>query len=94
MVKAFHFLIPAITQTKISKFQGTKSGSGAESMDVKPLLEKPVYDSLHEEMKACTQILVDSEMQNGSFSVLNFAMDYLDLHLFFEKLDLSGDSFK
>ena len=63
-------------------------------MDVKPLLEKPVYYRLHEELKACTQFLVDSETQNGSFRVLNFALDYLDLHLFFEKLDLSGDSFE
>ena len=43
--------------------------------------------SLREELEACKHSLTDTEMENGSYRVLNFVKSSLDISLLNDRLD-------
>ena len=73
---------------------GTKTGSGAQIVDVTQLMGEVDDKNLKMEPQTCKHFLVDSEMESGRHRVYKFAMDASDPKYLLEKLDVVFDSLK
>ena len=73
---------------------GTKIGFGASNIDVADIVGDVDDQSLREELQSCRHFLVNSEIQKGRHSVLNFAVNNLTAQVIEEKLDRVLDKLK
>ena len=69
-------------------------GFGASNIDVEDIVGDVDDQSLREELQSCRHFLVDSEIQKGSHSVFNFAVNKLTSQVIEEKLDRVLDKLK
>ena len=76
------------------KEHGAQRGSSAQNVEVTQLIGAVGNNSLKEELEACKQFLVDSEMENVRQRVYNFAMDTRDPKNLLEKSNVVFDSLK
>ena len=73
---------------------GTQIGLGASNIDVEEIVGDVDDQSLREELQSCKHFLVDSEIQKGRHSVINFAVNNLAAQVIEEKLDRVVDKLK
>ena len=73
---------------------GKQIGFGASIIDVEDIVGDVDDQSLREELQSCRHFLVDSELQKGSCSVFNFAINNLTAQVIEEKLDRVLDKLK
>ena len=73
---------------------GTPIGFGASNIDVEDIVGDVDDQNLREELQSCRHFLVDSEMQKGRHSVINFAVNNLTAQVIEEKLDRVLDKLK
>ena len=73
---------------------GKQIGVGASNIDVEDQVGDVDDQSLREELQSCRHFLVDSEIQKGRHSVLNFAVNKLTGQVIEEKLDRVLDKLK
>ena len=73
---------------------GTQIGFGASNIDVEDIVGDVDDQSLREELQSCRHFLVDSEIQKGRHSVLNFAVNNFTAQVIGEKLDRVLDKLK
>ena len=66
---------------------GTQVGFGASNIDVEDIVGDVDDQSLREELESCKHFLTDTEMENGTHRVFNFAMSSFDIYLLNDKLD-------
>ena len=69
-------------------------GFGASNIDVEDIVGDVDDQSVREELQSCRHFLVDSEIQKGRHSVLNFAVTNLTAQVIEEKLDRVLDKLK
>ena len=82
-----------LRQDKNTK-HGKQIGFGASNIAVEDIVGDVDDQSLREELQSCRHFLVDSEIQKGRHSVLNFAVNTLIAHVIEEKLDRVLDKLK
>ena len=73
---------------------GTQIGFGASNIDVEDIMGDVDDQRLREELQSCRHFLVDSEIQKGRHSVINFAVNNLTAQVIEEKLDRVLDKLK
>ena len=73
---------------------GKQIGFGAGNIDVEDIVGDVDDQRLREELQSCKHFLVDSEIQKGSHSVFNFAVNNLTAQVIEEKLDRVLDKLK
>ena len=66
---------------------GTQVGFGASNIDVEDIVEDVDDQILREELQSCRPFLVDSEIQKGKHSVINFVVNNFTIQVIEEKLD-------
>ena len=87
--KLYHAEFPsfyALRQHKNTQ-HGTQIGFGTSNIDVEDIVGNVDDQSLREELQSCRRFLVDSEIQKGRHSVLNFAVNNLTAQVIEEKMD-------
>ena len=76
------------------KVHGVQKGSGAENVDLTQTIGEVDDKSLKGELQACKHFSVDTEMENWTHRVFNFATDTVNTKFFSESLDLVFESLK
>ena len=72
----------------------TQIGFGASNIDLEDIVGDVDDESLSEELLSCRHFLVDSEIQKGRHSVVNFIVNNLSAQVIEEKLDRVLDKIK
>ena len=83
----------ALRQRKNTQY-GKQIGFGASNIDVEDIMGDVDDQSLREELQSCRRFLVNSELQKGRHSVINFAVNNLTAQVIEEKLDRVLDKLK
>ena len=65
----------------------TQIGFGASNITLEDIVGDVDDQSLREELESCKHFLTDTEMENGTHTVFNFAMSSFHMSLLNDKLD-------
>ena len=74
--------------------QGTQIGFGANNFGMEDIVRDVVNRNLREKLQSCKHFLTDTEMENGSHRVFNFAILSFDISLLNDKLDFLFEELK